>query len=476
MQGSGILGVDFCSDRLNVVQVRQGPSGPVLDRWVTVAVPPSAHPADVAGILRKTLQREGFSAAAAVFGLPEDRGFAQCFSSVQGAQPKPLSMADYVTDSWELSDGRQVRGVAGRADVNRLIDIAAQSLLELIAIELRPMACLTALGLMKDARAKQPVLGLVIDSMQITLAVVHREAPVLLESRIRPQGADARKGLKTAAQMVRLAQMSGMPAEPAEARIIAGEVDDDSLQEFQDSLGLPVNVVPAGGGAKLEISGEGFDHSADYAAAIGLALEGLQQGSRPKSVPRRTAHPRPLNFLQAPVKPRRRFTLTWSKGVAAVAVLILIAVVRLAFTANATRHELETLEAGLRQVKGQVSDEPDPMDLWRAVRSWVAQVEKGQRVAQRPILDEITKHFPPTNQAYVTLLEIRRSAQTVTVTLTGRSRDRQLPYDFVDKLNASDMFDKAKVKGEVATETDTKKSLFDTRFSVVFDLRQPEDA
>lgn len=81
--------------------------------------------------------------------------------------------------------------------MTRLAEIAAQAGLELLAVELRLMGCLTALGLLGESGRpgdeapaglsadKPTMLGLIVSEADVTLGLVDRGAVLSVQSRSR---------------------------------------------------------------------------------------------------------------------------------------------------------------------------------------------------------------------------------------------------------------------------------------------------
>ena len=224
--------------------------------------------------------------------------------------------------------------------VSRRRPAIAAAGLEPVAVELRAMACLTALGLPNQPPEGVSV-GVILGDPTVTLALVEDDAVLSVQSRdaraasggAPETGAGEEKpppgegplqrwsgALDTCEQLFRLTEISHPEVASATVRAIVNEAERPGARALAERLGVTVEVVPAGSGRDLVVEarppageagattdGEDFAaRQADFAAAVGLALEGAEvlRSGVPRG--RRDARPRPLNFLRAPARPRRR--------------------------------------------------------------------------------------------------------------------------------------------------------------------------
>jgi Tfp pilus assembly protein PilN len=472
-----VLGVDFRGDRLNVVQVRQEdvpqrgtpPSqtpGPrlVLTHRASLTIPAAAESAALAAALGKMLNEGGFTATAAVLGLPRGRGFLRCQPGGQEAVAG-FSPTDYVLDGWRSDDGREVVGVAARADVTRLVEIAHQASLQPIAVELRSLGCVRALGLLDQPAAEGAVLGVILGDSDVTAALAEGQVLLAVQTRLREGGADQldrwNGALRSVEQMFRLIQMTQAGVTAQAVRLIVNAPDRQAAKHLADRVGVPVQAVWPGADLSLSFEAGELAEPAEYAAAIGLALEGLQE------IPAATGR---LNFLRPRAEPRRRWTLSWRHAAIAAAAAVVVA---MAATVGYVKHRhsrLGQLQAEQDQLSQRLRQGGLAERRWRAAGPWLARADGGQRISHRRICDAITELFP-TQDAYVRNVVIRpaEEGRDVTIDLSGRTRQRQVVHEFVSQLNRSPMFARARL-GPVVD--DAEESNFPTRFSVTFHLRQ----
>ncbi len=491
--------MDFCGDRLYVVQVRQKDRSarPVLARWASRVLPAGAESSAVAAALRKLLEEEGFTARAAVFGLPKGRGFLH-HRMADEAEAERYARADYVTAEWTTYAGREVLGIASRADVTRLVEIAAQAGLEPLAVELRLMGCVTALGLSgqaasegtpeaqehgdvstaapasSSAEARLPAgtgqaatLGLIIGEAEVTVALVDRGA--VLSGETRSRGPVAEKldrwdsALAVTEQMARLVELAEPEAPAASARAIINAADEQAARSLSPRLGVPVVLVSPGSQADLVVEGGQLAEAADFAAGIGLALEGLagRAGAEGQAG---------LNFLRARRPPPRRRVLRWRHAVIAGLAVIVALVALVGGLALNQRGKLAKLTETYDQLAERLPQWRLVQQRLRAVGPWLATAEGGTRVSDRRVYDAITKLFP-SRDAYVfrASIEPGQGGQGPSIELRGRARQANVLHDFVSQLNGSPLFARASL-GLVVDDPEDRN--FPKRFSLTFSLRQ----
>jgi len=276
-----------------------------------------------------------------------------------------------------------------------------------------------------------------------------------------------------AERMFRLAQMAGLPTQPAKACLLAENGDATSLGHLEAQLGIPVQIVRPGQFAGLTEADPPLENPARYAAAIGLALEALR--SQTKATATKMDQARPFNFLTRRRRSRKKISLSWRGALLAAGVLVAIALSATAGRALVKYLEMARLQEQYDRLAPLQAQQQEAQQRLQAVRSWIAQDKGGQRTKYLPILVAITELFPSTSEAYVTSLEIRTDSQTqeLMVRLDGRSRGTEVLYEFVSRLNNSQMFDKAQL-GRILDQPDTS-SAFVKRFSVTFGLRSRDN-
>ncbi len=512
-----VLGIDISRDRLCVVELRRPDvgNGVILTRWARALLPPGADAGEIASILRRTIADEGFIARVAVLGLPPGSGFLQTRRARQpGAgeshgEPAGLSDLDYVTDTWTTADGRSVRGVASRADITRTLQIAAQASLEPLAVELRSMGYLTSLALPEPRRRDGGAadVGLVIDEDSITGVLTDRQAPVVVHTRPRKtfaQGAIERKEdlLANIERMLRTIRMghpevfgegSAVADEPGKGdtggkaardeqrppggvtvRVIAGDDDRRALAGLGDRLGLAVEIIEPGRSVGLCHEGPGPENPARYAAAIGLAIEGMGLSGKASPAGRKDQSPRAFNFLHPTRAKRRSLSLpaiswrTAAVAFAAVAVLLVATAVTVAWHKH---NVLADLKGQYERRAPSLRRQQEVADRWRMLRPWVARAGGGSRIASGRNYVAIGKLFPSSDDVYITRLSLQRDQDPpgVSIRIEGRAQAAAALFDFVSRLNASKRFERARL-GSVTDAAEA--SSYPKRFTLTFNLRE----
>jgi len=466
-----VLGVDLAHDRLHVVQLRQDSPRPVATHWATREVPPGAEPAEIASVLRRALAEGGFTATAAVFGLPAGRGFIQCRAG-DVEDLRGFSEFDYVTDSWPTGDGRAVWGIAARSDVTRVLEIAAGASLTPVAVDLRAAGLLTAMGLLGPDSRDETVLGIVLGEATITIALVERLGVLSVQDRPRDPAATGaldhwEQTMGAVEKMWRLARMDHPDLTPTQARVLAGEEDASIAETLQLRLGVHVAVIGPGQGPVAAAGSQPLP-ATECVAAVGLALEGLETDDRPPA--RRPAQQRWFNFLRPTVAQAPARSFSWKRvALAAAIVLAILLVGGISYTMYRGR-QLRQRQAQYDRVAPEVNRQKQLRRQWRTLRQWVAPAREGSRSAYRELLDEITRLYPTTKTAHIHSLSIgpdETGAGTV-VRLDGQAQNTEMLYAFLSRLNDSPMFERAGLGAVTDTAGD---AAFPKRFSITFHLK-----
>lgn len=468
-----VLGIDLAGDRLHVVQV-EGVGGAVLTHWASADAPPDAGADELGSILHQLLHEGGFTARQAVIGLPPAQGF---FQQDGGPDPQALGELNYVTDTFRAADGTEVRGVAPQAEISRALQAAAEAGVEPLAVELRSMGYLTALGQLDptpDETGEQPdvILGLVLAGRRAFAALSRAGAPVAVHTRARRQTESVPDEAERLVRLIRMGQPDAV--QPSEIRVIANAADLSALQWLADRLQISVRATQPGISADLGVIGEGPDDLAEYAGAIGLALEGLP-GALPRAAWRRErrrdgSESAGLDFLH-PARHRHRAPLP-VKSIAVVAVVLVLGALAAAGVVSVQRHRrLDEARQRVAELREQISHRRDAIDRWELIGQWLPPRAGGTRFASRQVLDAVSELFPSTDSAYVTRFTLNwtQDGKRVTGKVEGRATDSEALYEFASRLNESEFFERAGV-GTVAETSDERG--FSKRFTVSFYLRE----
>ncbi len=461
--GFEILAVDLCSDGLKVVQMTQSAQAVVMSHWASAKFPVDADAGQVASALTDALREGGFTATSAIFGLPADRGFVQCRLPGESGSAKSPEKLNYVTDSWILPNGGQVMGVASRDDIARMQQIAALASLELVAVELRSVACLTALGILEVSNTEGPVLGIVADEDSVMLSLVDNGSPIVVQSRVRPEPR-SQDVVSSITQTYRLAKISGLNVEPAYATVICPQLSNGALDKLQSGLGVPV-AVGSPVEDRVEMAGGGPDVPADYAAAVGLGLEGLEHKAKPGHHPGRTSRSGSLNFLKLPAK-RPKFVFTWRQAIALAAMLLVVIAVALRVDLANRQRKLKSLRGQYARREPELKSRQARIAKCKLLREYVSQANYGTRMSHSRVVDEVRELFPDKDEAYLTRLAMKFDVDQLrwVMTLTGHSSDSEVLYEFVKELSESKMFEKAELA--VVDDIPETSGAFTKRFTI----------
>jgi len=468
-----VLGVDFAADRLLAVQLRQEPAGAVLTHAAASDLPAGLDAAGLAAVLGRMLRERGFTAASAVFGVPAGHGFVQCIHP-EAPTVRPLPPAEYVSGEWRTDDGHVIRAVASRGEVDRLRQTAVQASLDLQAVNLRSLGCLTALGEPTAPAHDGAWIGLVIGERIVTLLLLEDgkvQAAYTRGCRTEASGKLERylAVTNTAEQMIRLAITAHSGSAPRKVRLIVNRDDEETSRLLPERIGMSVEIV-----APVQESGLRFAEgrekirAGDFAAAIGLAMQGLQAAHRTSE---RNAGARSVNLLQSNAPAPRSTLLSWKKLVVAAGVVAVLLLGALLVRGFGKHRYVTRLRRQLAARKESDAANRAVLGRWRAIRQWVSPGAGGLRPADRKALDAIAEMFPPTDTAHVSRLTLTRrpDSQDMSVRLEGRAEGTEPLYEFVAKLNSSRSFE----HGQLGPVTeDEGAARFNRRFSVTFQLKR----
>jgi len=468
-----VLGVDFAADRLLAVQLRQGPAGTVLTHAAQRDMPAVLDTSSLAALLRQMLQEHGFTAASAVFGLPSGQGFLQCLEPGVDAS-RALPATDYATGAWRSGDGHVIRAVAARGDVDRLRQIAVQASLDLQVVNLRSLGCLTALGYAHRPAGSGARIGIVVGDRIVTLVL-------LAEGKVqaaytRGFQTEAAGGLeryiaaaKIVEQMVRLATTAHPASAPQKVRLIVNRDDEEMSRLLPDRLGMAVETVVPGQEFGLRLAkGTEKIRSGDFAAAIGLAIQGLQSAQK---TPERDAGAESVNLLQSQAEAPGSRLPSWKKLLASAGVAAALLLGALLVQGIRKHRHVGRLRRELAARSESDASNRAVLARWRAIREWVSPSEDGLRPASRTALDAIAEIFPPTDRAHVSRLTLTRQPDSpvMSARLEGRADGTDPLYEFVAQLNNSKSFEHGRL-GPISEDEGAAR--FNQRFSVTFRLKR----
>lgn len=468
-----ILGIDLCPDHLSVVQIHRQPQGPVMTHAAFTRLPANQTPLQIADSLKETIAKNGFTTNQAVISLPFNKGFVQSSPPDLKSQRQVLPQQDHMVDSWMASDGTIVRATAGREDVSRCQEIAALAGLQLLGIDLHSTAALTTAGFWSPDSAAQ--VALVFSQHTITLGLMQGQTLRSAQTNIRHDtGGDWKRDLTAAQSMLRLMQLSQIRIPARTPCLVVNCPHEELASALQEQTDLEIRSIHPGEPAGLKIACDGVESLAPYVTAIGLALSGLKIASQPKTMSASSTGPRPFNFLKLSGEKEGGFSLNWRQALTAACVVLAALLIVTAGYALRKHNERSQLQAEYNRLAPLIAEYEQALHLRIGVRQWVPLLEEGKRPTSRPIIDAITELFPSTDQTYVSWVEIRLDDQgQMLVRLEGRSRNSEVLYEFVSRLNNSRMFAKATL-GQVVDIPDTT-SPYVKKFTVTFALRKQEN-
>lgn len=467
MKTRDVLGIDFAPGRVLAVQLRREPSGPVVTHCAAAEAPQGADTAALAGVLRHLLSSGGFTASAAVMGLPEGRGFFQHIAAEAPAPPLPGE--DYVHDEVAAPSGARLRAVAGQADIDRLREIAAQAGVELLAVNLRALGCLRALG--PGADADEAEMGIVLARDVVTLLLLRGRDLLAAHARRRepaPDGPDRLEAyLRTVGhveQMFRLATTVHPEHPPSRVRLVANPADEEATRTLPERLGVSVQAVAPGRADEVRLSEACAAAPADPAAAIGLALEGLDAAA--SNGDRAQAGERPINLLRARRPRRAPVQLSPRRLAVGVAAVLVLCVAALGTVAAVKYSKIRKLEAEYAGAAQNLAQDREVVNRWHLLRPWRPARHGGSRAELRDTLTRVGWAFPH-ERAYAPRVVISRGEDGLTLKVDGRALPGEAGdtavYEFTNRLNEAERIGSA-APGAISEVDDPAG--FDRRFSV----------
>ncbi|MBS3734627.1 MAG: hypothetical protein KGY99_06845 [Phycisphaerae bacterium] len=475
MTAREVLGVDFTAERLLAVQLRRESAGPVITRCAAREVPPDADAATVGDVVRGLLSDEGFTASAAVFGIPAGRGF--CRSA--DATPAP-DAAHQVYDDGVDARGEPIRAVALRSDVDRLREIAAAAPVELQAVTLRALGCLRATRPADGGETGE--LTVVVGRDTVTLLLTDDGRLVAAHTR-RRDASDGRVdgyvqtvGLVT--RMVHLATTVHPEARGTAVRVVVNADDRPAAQRLPERLGVDVQQLACGRADGLSAAtetpvAEAWSREAgDFTAAVGLALQALgpAAGEIGPTAAGRAAWR--VNLLRKQgARPQRRL-MTRRRVALAVAGVVIAALVALGTWAGVTSARLAALRDRRAALDERLAGDRQMLARWRHLRRWRPGAADGARVPLAERLATVGEAFP-NGRAYAPSLRLTRREAGLSLRVDGRARPtagEDPVYRFAERLNAAAGFQNA-APGAISEVSDPRG--YTRTFSVTAETREP---
>ncbi|MFW6133361.1 MAG: hypothetical protein ACOC8F_05640 [Planctomycetota bacterium] len=481
MKAREVLGVDFTGDRVLAVQLRRESAGPVVTHCAAREIPGAASGApDAATIgeaLRRLLADGGFTARSAVLTVPAGRGFVQQVTDATA----DLDPEQYVHQARSDPDGRQVRAVALRSDVDRMRQVAAQADLDLDAVTLRTLGCLRAVaaGAGETGGARIAVVAgrrvvtllLTVDGRLVAAHTrtrqPHDESAGRLERYVRVAG--------LVAQMVHLLTTVHDEARGAPVDLVVNEDERDAARGLGERLGVEVRPVVPGADEQVRWADDaGAEARADSAAALGAALQGLEAPPAAAETTADAERPRwRVNLLRRPA-PRRRLRMpSWRRAAIIVAAVGVAAIAALGVWAAVESARLDELRRRHADQADQAERHRRLLAHWRRLRPWRCERADGTRIPLSDRLATATELFP-RDQARAATLKLSRRDGAMSLYVEGRAaphEDGDDPvYAFAERLNASPAFGRA-TPGAITEVSDPNG--YTRQFSVTAETREP---
>ena len=265
-------------------------------------------------------------------------------------------------------------------------------------------------------------------------------------------------------------RLSGLDSSPGRLFIAAvsplAGVLDDLAAVLPGRLGMEVSVCSDWSGQKvLSYSdvADGVDIT-DYAPALGAAFDGLSFGPCQFDF----LHPR-CNNGQKKVK------ISWRPLLLILGVTLSLGLVAFFHMVQQQRRQINMLRNNIAQLQPQRQKMLQDRQSWSLFGSFLPVEQAGRRHCYLEILHEITRLFPETSDAHVTVLTISAVGKAASSTdydieIIGNVRAGDVVTEFITRLNDSDMFQEAKLARSLTQ--DPADTLYPYSFSVMCNLHR----
>ncbi|MBN1765080.1 MAG: hypothetical protein JW860_07475 [Sedimentisphaerales bacterium] len=246
-------------------------------------------------------------------------------------------------------------------------------------------------------------------------------------------------------------------------RSMADRLDSISL-ELQNSLSVETSLCSPLAGLSWAGSRDQQTDVSDFQPAIGAALDGL------------SVTPTWFNFLHPQsVRARKKKPISWKP---LILILFIAMAILLGMWMTLVQQKILERDDLMNQIT-RMQPDLKQMDLarrnWELFRSYLPAAQGGYRLSYLGILYEINQLMPDTSDCYITSLTIVGHKSSISVTasdinITGRVSQGDVLTEFIERLNASDIFQEAKMAGSQTREV--SDVLYPLSFSVTCNLRQ----
>ena len=470
LQHGKVLGLAMEDRAILAAEVSVSGQGATLLRTAEFAIPedtPLEQPQLLGHALGAFLRKEGFSARAAVIGVPArwllatERIFPVAESAALANMVRLDAERRFATDMDHLVLDYAEGGVTDQG-IRLLVTAVArekveqmQAMSQAAALKLKSLVP-TAMAFASGSATKDP--------SRLTLLFRPNHVEVVTESQGRFTGvkhlpiaalADGGKQALSEALLRLAALMPESEADAPPSRIVvwngAGLPEED-LKTLGEPFGRKAEVTDGLMGLGLVGAGSGAQADSErFAGAAALALAGERgEGS-------------PMDFLHSRLSPRRKArngrTLAWGVAIAAT---VLLAVFAYVLDWHYAERELRGLQERLDEMGPTIEVAERMVDRTKLARGWT-----DQRPRFLEPVRELALLFPPEAQIWVTSLAMREEMRVV---ITGKSVDERNVLQLMDRIRSSAEFDGVKL----VYMRQSSSSDREVAFSMTFDFANRE--
>lgn len=434
------------------------------------------------------------------------------FRNVGDAGPAVPAATDGTTAAAGTGQTTVVLAAAEKTAVDFGTELAAHCGLKVLTLELRAVAALNGMLSHRPDAESLPTAVAYASGAELDIAVVDRGGIVSVQSLTLPDstpppanaptpantpsprhlpssddtpapngGPAPRSSHPVAAELIRFfntMKLSGRQPVPrkllvADADPVRAEQLRAQAPQLQDLLGARVELYTDPQPPVVSEAADGSDYYGAYIPAVGAALEGLAAGSTSFDF----LHPRGR-------RGQKKRQLSWRPFVFVAAALLLLSSMVWLSVVQQRRRQLQSLEARLRRTEPSRAQMLVAKANWNLFRPYLPMRQDGgaldgSRREYLRILGEINRLFPDPNLAYVTNLTISDAgaagagtagSTASDISIRGKVSQGDILPEFIDRLNASPMFQEVKQAGSLTQ--DPADSLYPFTFSVTGNLRR----
>jgi hypothetical protein len=506
-----VLGIDIHHNAIRVVNLRQRGNRFILQQAATVPYAPeqAQNPAEVGRLLAQTIEEHSWNSRRAVMTVPGQPIFIRRLpdSVVETACPDlsgrfTKSTIDILLDSAKKSllvpadqmifdlwfghgssasgDGEPsasarptvLLGAARKEQVDFYRELIAASGIKIQSLTPRPLALVNGL-FFHWAEVREDNFALIYleeDQAQIALMddrglITIQPTDLTVSDSGAPDPAALIEQYQRLIHVIQLSHGGGLP----QRLFIAGTIGRQrEMATLAKRIGekLSISATQCARLEGISAADELANDSSlmDYVPAIGAALDGLE------------ISPTWFNFLNPrSMRTRKKNRITWKPFAILAAVLIAAFIVFWLYLVRQRTDQLKQLQQQIEQTEPMRAGMLEARKNWNLFSGFVSSRHEGRRQQYLNILDEITRLFPETHDAYVTeliLSSVERTglATTYDVTINGKVRQGDVLTAFIEQLNKSELFQEARQAGSLTQ--DPGDVLYPFNFSVTCNLKR----